>query len=152
MFTELIRNHRYNFRTRGPLYFVNPSTAAGEKCLHCYLPNFIKDSIWSPQVLDKLNTHSYEGFSFFIKRTKLNDYRTECTVPNCYICSNRTWIYTVLILSFHFVLCYVFHGYTVQELLLWFAYLYPIISSCHRYFLCFFSYFFLRLFLINFFS
>ena len=68
MFTESIRNHRHNLRTRGPLEFVNSSTASGEKCLRCYLPNFINNS--SPQVLDKINTHSYEGFSFFIKRTK----------------------------------------------------------------------------------
>ena len=144
MFTESIRNHRYNLRTRGPLEFVNSSTASGEKCLRCYLANFINNS--SPQVLDKINTHSYEGFSFVIKRTKLNSYRIECTVPNCYICSNCPWIYPVLILGFYFVLCYVFHGYPVQELLLWFDYLYPIfsfhvtdifcISSC--FFLCFF--------------
>ena len=65
MSTESIRNHPYNLRTRGPLEFVNSSTASGEKCLRCYLPNFINNS--SPQVLDKINTHSYEGFSFFIK-------------------------------------------------------------------------------------
>ena len=69
MFTESIRNHRYNLRTRGPLEFVNSSTASGEKCLRCYLPNFINNS--SSQVLDKINTHSYGGFSFFIKRTTL---------------------------------------------------------------------------------
>ena len=97
MSTESIRNHPYNLRTRGPLEFVNSSTASGEKCLRCYLPNFINNS--SPQV---------------------------CTVPNCYICSNCPWIYPVLILGFYFVLCYVFHGYPVQELLLWFDYLYPI--------------------------
>ena len=111
-FTESIRNHLYNLRTRGPLEFVNSSTASGEKCLRCYLPIFINNS--SPQILDKINTHSYEGFSFFIKRTKLNSYRIECTVPNCYICSNCPWIYPVLIIGFYFVLCYVFHGYPVQ--------------------------------------
>ena len=146
MFTESIRNHRYNLRTRGPLEFVNSSTASGEKCLRCYLPNFISNS--SPQILDTISTHSYEDFSFFIKRTKLNSYGIECTVPNCYICSNCPWIYPVLILGFYFVLCYVFHGlcyvfhgYPVQALLLWFDYLYPIfffhvtyifrVSSCY---------------------
>ena len=124
IFTESIRNHRYNLRTRVPLEFVNSSTASGAKCLRCYLPNFINNS--SQQVLDKINTHSYEGFSFFIKRTKLNSYRIECTVQNCYICSNCPWIYPVLILGFYFVLCYVFHGYPVQELLLGFDHLYPI--------------------------
>ena len=63
---------------------------------------------------------------WFIKRTKLKSCRRECTVPNCYICSNCPWIYPVLISRFYFVLCYVFHGYHVQELLLWFDYLYQI--------------------------
>ena len=130
MFTESIGNPRYSLRTRGPLKFVNPSTTSGEKCLRCYLPYFINN--FSQQVLDKINTHSYEGFSFFIKRTKLNSYRIECTVPNCYICSNCPWIYPVLISVFYFVLCYVFHGYHVQELLLWFDFQYPIFFfSCH---------------------
>ena len=101
MFTESIRNHRYNLRTRGPLEFVNSSTASGEKCLRCYLPNFINNS--SSQVLDKINTHSYEGFSFFIKRTTLNSYRIECTVPNCYICSNCPWF--ILYWYYCIVLC-----------------------------------------------
>ena len=137
MLIESIKNHSYNLWTRGPLEFVNSSTTSGEKCLRCYLPNFIKNS--SPQVLDKINTHSYEGFSFFIKRSQLNSYHIECTVPNCYICSNCHWIYPVLILGFYFVLCYVFHGYPVQELFLWFVYLYPILfSHVTDIFLCFF--------------
>ena len=148
MFTESIRNHRYNLRTRGPLEFVNSSTASGEKCLRCYLPNFINNS--SSQVLDKINAHSYEGFSFFIKRTKLNNYRIECTVPNCYICSNCPWIHPVLILGFYFVLCYVFHGYPVQELLLWFDYLYPIFFFHVTDIFCISSCFFL-VFLLNWF-
>ena len=82
MFTESIRNHGYNLRARGLLEFVNPSTASGEKCSRCYLPHFINNS--SPQVLNKINTHSNEDFSFFIKRTKLSSYRIECTAPNCY--------------------------------------------------------------------
>ena len=47
-------------------------------------------------------------------------------------------------------LCYVFHGYPVQELLLWFDYLYPIFFfSCHWYFLYFFLFF--LVFLLNWF-
>ena len=86
MFTESIRNPHYNLRARGPLELANPSNVSGEKCLRCYLLNFINNSV--SEVLDKVNSHSYEGFSFFIKRTKVNSYRINCTVPDCYICSN----------------------------------------------------------------
>ena len=148
-FTESIRIHRYNLRTCGPLEFVNPSTASGEKCLRCYLHNFINDS--SPWVLDKINTLStHEGYSFFIKITKLNIYRMECTVPNCSMCSNCPRIYPVLIWKCCFVLCNVFHGYPVQALRLWFDYLYQIlhiteILSVSFFFslLCFFRIYFL---------
>ena len=102
MFTESIRNPYYNLRARGPLELANPSTVSGEKCLRCYLPDFINSS--SSEVLDKVDTHSYEGFSFFIKQTKLNSYRIDCIVPDCYICNNCPWIYPVFISMFYFVL------------------------------------------------
>ena len=102
MFTESMRNPYYNLRERGPLELANPSTVSGEKCLRCYLPDFINNS--ASEVLDKVDTHSYEGFSFFIKRTKVNSYRINCTVPGCYICSNCPWIYPISISKFYFVL------------------------------------------------
>ena len=102
MFTESIRNPYYNLRARGPLELANPSTVSGEKCLRCYLPDFINNP--GSEVLDKVNTHSYEGFSFFIKRTKLNSYRIDCIVLDCYICNNCPWIYPVFISTFYFVL------------------------------------------------
>ena len=147
MFTESIRDHRYNLRTRGPLELVNFSTASGEKCLRCYLPNLINNS--SPQILDKINTHSYEGFSFFIKRTKLNNYRIEWTVPNCYICIYCPWIYPVLISKA--LICIVLCSSRLPcpgiASLIWLSV--PIFFSCHCYFLCFFVFF--LVFLLNWF-
>ena len=102
MFTESIRNPHCNLRARGPLELANPSAVSGEKYLRCYLPNFINNSV--SEVLDKVNTHSYEGFSFVMKRTKVNSYRINCTVPDCYICSNYPWIYPVFTSKFYFVL------------------------------------------------
>ena len=92
-------------RTRGPLELANPSTVSGEKCLRCYLPNLINNS--GSGVLDKVTTRSYEGFSVFIKRTKLNNYRTDCIVPDCYVCNNCPWIYPIFISTFHFVVWYI---------------------------------------------
>ena len=58
---------------------VNCSAASGEKCLRCHLPNFVTNT--SSEVVDKVNTHLYDGFSFFTKRNKLNSYRIDRTVP-----------------------------------------------------------------------
>ena len=64
MFKESIRNPYCNLRARGPLELVNPSTTFGENCIRCYLINNSRS-----EVPDKVNTHLYEGFSFFIRKT-----------------------------------------------------------------------------------
>ena len=64
IFTKSIRNHYYNLPARGSLELVNLSTVSSERCLRCSLPNLINKS--RPEVIDKIDTHSGEGFSFFI--------------------------------------------------------------------------------------
>ena len=81
IFTESIRNPYFNLRARGTPEPVNPSTMSGEKCLCCYLPNFVKNA--SPEILHKVDTHSCEGFSSFIKLIKLNGYRMDCPWLTC---------------------------------------------------------------------
>jgi hypothetical protein len=38
-------------------------------------------------ILAKVNTHSLQGFTFYLKRTFISNYQVSCTIPNCYICS-----------------------------------------------------------------
>ena len=37
--------------------------------------------------LDKIDTHSLNGFTNYVKLFLLQTYQDTCTVPNCYICS-----------------------------------------------------------------
>ena len=39
--------------------------------------------------LDKIATHSFEGYIFFIKRTILDQYNISCTIHNCKLLSFR---------------------------------------------------------------
>ena len=41
-------------------------------------------------ILNKIDTHSLYGFVFYIKRIWLNEYKTECVEPNCYVCNRRS--------------------------------------------------------------
>ena len=131
MFTESIRNPHYNLRARGPLELSNPTTVSGEKCLRCYLPNFINNS--ASEVLDKVNTHSYKGFSLLIKRTKMNSYRINCTVPDCYICSNCPWIYPIFISKFYFVL-WCISRLPCSSIVSLIGFSLPIVNFCSRFF------------------
>ena len=38
-------------------------------------------------ILDKIDTHSLNGFTNYVKLFLLQTYQDTCTVPNCYICS-----------------------------------------------------------------
>ena len=41
-------------------------------------------------ILNKISTHSLQGFAFYIKRTMINKYQTECDVKNCYVIDIRS--------------------------------------------------------------
>lgn len=38
-------------------------------------------------IINKVNTHSEFGFSFYVKRHLINSYEDNCTIPNCYVCN-----------------------------------------------------------------
>ena len=56
-----------------------------EKRLRNYLPEVLNST--EDIILEKVHTHSYEGFSHYAKSLIIEKYSLECTVQNCYICS-----------------------------------------------------------------
>lgn len=46
-------------------------------------------SIIPPIVLCKCSTHSYDGFSYYIKQWLMDQYRVECVITNCFVCSHN---------------------------------------------------------------
>ena len=64
-------------------------TAGALKCIR----NFILDEIinFDPLVIDKVRTHSFQGFSNYAKNFILNKYKIECqNGPTCNTCSRAT--------------------------------------------------------------
>ena len=70
-------------------------TRMAENCIRHHLITKLNNT---PRcILDKIDTHSLEGFSFFIKRHYLNELTYECNLRECYVCGNWTYWITATI-------------------------------------------------------
>ena len=59
-------------------------TKLAENCIRHHLITILNTT--PDCILDKINTHSLQGFSFFIKRYYLNELTYECNLRECYVC------------------------------------------------------------------
>ena len=60
-------------------------TAIQQKCLRNYLAEVLNST--SISILDKINTHSYNGFANYAKLKYIENYSNTCLLQNCYICN-----------------------------------------------------------------
>ena len=76
----------HNYPTRhGDIIPANVTrTNQFQKCIRHHLPKLINET--PNQILEKIWTHSFHGFSEYIKRYYIDNYPLTCTVENCYIC------------------------------------------------------------------
>ena len=84
------RTHTGTYPTRLSL-IPQPQLArhqTSSETLRFIMPKIIKDT--PSCIMDKLATHSYEGFSLYIKKHLINKYSMICLIPNCYVCSNNS--------------------------------------------------------------
>ena len=78
-------DHNYNIRSNKLFHTHKTRTKMAENSLRNVLPKLLNET--SPSILDKIATHSFEGYIFFIKRTILDQYNIRCTIHNCYTCN-----------------------------------------------------------------
>ena len=78
-------SHDHFTRHRGQMRTERVRIVLAEKRLKIFLPKLINETPRS--ILDKINTHSIQGFSFNIKRSFIHDYVNECSIPRCYVCN-----------------------------------------------------------------
>ena len=76
-------NHNYNTRQRDDIRTNRTRLHLTDKCLRNYLPG--KINTLPEAILNKINTHSLEGFALAVKKCLLNQYPTECTEIDCYV-------------------------------------------------------------------
>ena len=88
MFSDYTISHSYTLRSTYILNESGSNTPSGDKCTRHYLPTVINKL--EPDISNKISTHSLQGFAFYIKRTMINKYQTECDVRNCYVCDIRS--------------------------------------------------------------
>ena len=78
--------HDYDLRPSRILKMPTTHTCVAERCIRFILPKIINDT--DPSVTDKVYTHSFQGFTNYVKVTKINSYATRCLIANCYICQH----------------------------------------------------------------
>ena len=76
--------HNYNTRQKNMLNKHETRTVLAEKCLRHSIPLIINET--DELILEKIFTHSYQGFTWYVKQKMIDSYTVECFVENCYIC------------------------------------------------------------------
>ena len=67
---------------------------SADKRVRIYLPTVLNSTPTAP--LEKIATHSLQGFALNLKKYSIHQYSDICSIPNCYICRhNLTWLVIV---------------------------------------------------------
>ena len=80
--------HTYETRSRNNYQLPNFKHSFFKRSLRYRIPFTHNNTL--PIILDKINTHSYSGFSNYIKKSFIENYKSSCEIVNCYICNNVT--------------------------------------------------------------
>ena len=78
--------HDHDTRNASNIDTIYTRTHMASKCIRSQLPLLINNT--PDIILSKIDTHSIQGFSFFIKQYYLSQYITQCQERGCFVCSN----------------------------------------------------------------
>ncbi len=79
--------HNYGTRQNQNIYQPFAKHEYAKRCLRFDLPKLVNDT--PTIILDKIDTHSLNGFSWYVKQYFINKYQEQCNILNCYICSRN---------------------------------------------------------------
>ena len=85
MFQPAVQRTVYHTRYSNLPLLQQPNRVSCLKTIRYTIPNILGK--FPPIVTDKINTHSYYGFSQYVKTFLINTYKYECNIVNCFICS-----------------------------------------------------------------
>ena len=85
MFEYAQPSHNYNTRHGDVQYVVPPSTTSAERSIRYIVPTIVSKT--PPCIINKIDTHSINGFSQYIKKFMCDKYLDSCNIANCYICN-----------------------------------------------------------------
>ena len=79
--------HNHNTRKITTLHTFKTKHEFAKKTLKYNLPYTINNT---PHIVkDKVNTHSFQGFSLYVKQYLIRKYNTNCISLNCYMCEQN---------------------------------------------------------------
>ena len=78
--------HGYNTRNKNKLDLNRTETKKAENSLRTVVPRIVNKT--TPLIIDKIPTHSLQGYKSYIKNVYINSYKYECNIQNCYVCAN----------------------------------------------------------------
>ena len=79
-------NHHYLTLRNREIQLNQYNTTHGGNTLRYFLPSIISNL--PPCIIDKIETHSYDGFSRYVNKFIISSYSSVCEIENCYICEN----------------------------------------------------------------
>ncbi len=79
--------HEHNTRQGNRIHIARTNHKYADKCIRHSIPKTVNST--NNNIIDKINTHSLQGFSKYIKTIYLQSYSDTCTLYNCYVCNNR---------------------------------------------------------------
>ena len=85
MFPPSTSMRTYNTRHQHLAVLPKSKTATGSNCLRYTLPEVLLNIPMC--IKEKVNTHSPQGFTNYVKQYFLNKYKEICNIENCYICN-----------------------------------------------------------------
>ena len=77
--------HHHNTRKNFIIPHNNLRLKSSRYCLRNHIAIVLNS--FNADILDKVNTHSYQGYSNYIKTAILSSYSTVCQIQDCYICN-----------------------------------------------------------------
>ena len=84
-FSRRLYLHHYNIRSKYLLHTLKTKTRMGENSVRYFLPKIINQTI--PEILDKIFSHSLQGFAFYVKQNYISMYNIDCSLEHCYVCN-----------------------------------------------------------------
>ena len=89
MFTKTSDQHNHGTRQQSAqiLYKYPTRTDIGRKCIRHLLREIVNKT--QSCITEKVSTHSFNGFTTYIKKHMISNYSEHCHIENCYICHKQ---------------------------------------------------------------
>ena len=79
--------HNHYTRQQQNLHICVAKHTFARKCIRYSLPNLINET--SSDIIDKVFTHSVNGFKLYVEKCIIQKYSDTCHIVNCYICNQN---------------------------------------------------------------